>query len=630
MKKSIFGIFCTVLLLLLAVSCDTGSPAAPIGPPSGPQGLVLQVVNETSVLLTWTDAAEGETGYSIYWSTDAAKPVAPNTQIAADSTSFTAGGLTPLTLTHFWVTAYDDNGESEAATGSIMPGPVPLAPAGLLITSSDTGLSLSWTDNSTDETGFNVYWSQTGIKPAGTGAQLAAGTVSYAVPGLSAYTSYHFWVEAYNGYGASTDITAAGAFGAAPLAPTDLTVTGTTYRIDLAWTDNAANESSYEIFISTDGNKSAASAVSLPAGATSYGMTQILANTTYSVWVEAKNIIGSSADASGSASTLIKSFKELWVDGGGTVHMAIFTLGDETGFNFYWSDSASTMGTAHPVTATSGAGSDLHYWELIGGLDSSKTWYFWAEALKGPDSLLVSGTIGKGPLMTDPLICTVIGDNQVNLEWMNTTGESGYGIYWSTTDTRPVNPGASVPADVGAYSVTGLDPGTTYYFWVAAFSQGIGGNGFPGAAVANSAKTTGINYGPNLAQNMTATASSGTAGLAVDGNTGTRWETDWAGAGATLPAWITIDFGSNTSFRIVKFRWEAAYAKSYQIQVSTNGTDFTNVYSTTSGGGDITTHVESVDLGTAQTARYIRMYCTERGLGPYGPSLWEFEVYNPL
>src|SRR5947209_5391721 len=87
----------------------------------------------------------------------------------------------------------------------------------------------------------------------------------------------------------------------------------------------------------------------------------------------------------------------------------------------------------------------------------------------------------------------------------------------------------------------------------------------------------------NLALNRPVVASStegaGTpATAAVDGNTGTRWSSAFAD-----PQWIRIDLGATTSITSVGLNWEAAYAKSYQIQTSNDAATWTTIYSTTTG-----------------------------------------------
>lgn len=124
----------------------------------------------------------------------------------------------------------------------------------------------------------------------------------------------------------------------------------------------------------------------------------------------------------------------------------------------------------------------------------------------------------------------------------------------------------------------------------------------------------------NLALNKPATASSTQAGLppsmAVDGNTSTRWGSD-----SSDPQWITVDLGSVQTVSRVVLNWEAAYAKNYQIQTSNDASNWTTLYTTTTGDGG------TDDLiGLNGSGRYVRMYGTARGT-LYGYSLWEFSVY---
>jgi len=82
-----------------------------------------------------------------------------------------------------------------------------------------------------------------------------------------------------------------------------------------------------------------------------------------------------------------------------------------------------------------------------------------------------------------------------------------------------------------------------------------------------------------------------------------------------------VDLGATYNISEVVLYWEAAYGKSYQIQVSSDATNWTTIYSTTNGLGG------TEDLtGLSGTGRYVRMYGTARGT-VYGYSLWEFQVF---
>ncbi|MEM7294783.1 MAG: discoidin domain-containing protein, partial [Pseudomonadota bacterium] len=106
---------------------------------------------------------------------------------------------------------------------------------------------------------------------------------------------------------------------------------------------------------------------------------------------------------------------------------------------------------------------------------------------------------------------------------------------------------------------------------------------------------------------------------AVDANTGTRWSSQYSD-----PQWIEIDLGNRYSIERVRLNWEVAYARSYTIEVSDDGSNWTTIYSTSNGDGGIDNLT-----GLTGAGRYIRLYGTQRGTG-FGYSLWEFEVYGSL
>ncbi len=131
--------------------------------------------------------------------------------------------------------------------------------------------------------------------------------------------------------------------------------------------------------------------------------------------------------------------------------------------------------------------------------------------------------------------------------------------------------------------------------------------------------------GTNIALNRPATASShqptGPTGpqlpsYANDGNFTTRWASDWSD-----PQWLQVDLGSVQSFNHVQLGWEAAFARSYQIQTSNDGSSWSTIYSTTTGDGGFD------DLNLAGSGRYVRVNGTVRGT-TYGYSLWELGVYR--
>lgn len=125
-----------------------------------------------------------------------------------------------------------------------------------------------------------------------------------------------------------------------------------------------------------------------------------------------------------------------------------------------------------------------------------------------------------------------------------------------------------------------------------------------------------------LSQGRPATASSTEnasfpATAAVDGDPGTRWSSAFAD-----PQWLQVDLGSVQQISRVTLTWEAAYAKAYQIQTSTDAANWTTVHSTSTATGG------TQNLTVTGSGRYVRILGTTRAT-PYGYSLWEFQVYGP-
>jgi hypothetical protein len=129
----------------------------------------------------------------------------------------------------------------------------------------------------------------------------------------------------------------------------------------------------------------------------------------------------------------------------------------------------------------------------------------------------------------------------------------------------------------------------------------------------------------NIAKGKTASASTTQSGnpasAAVDGNMNTRWSSL-----DSDPQWIKVDLGATYNLIGAKIVWEAAFAKKFSIDVSSDDENWNAVYNTITGTGGTSSYSFNA------TARYIRMYSTQRNNQSqwWGNSIYEFEVYGTL
>jgi hypothetical protein len=111
---------------------------------------------------------------------------------------------------------------------------------------------------------------------------------------------------------------------------------------------------------------------------------------------------------------------------------------------------------------------------------------------------------------------------------------------------------------------------------------------------------------------------------AGDGLTTTWWRSIGSLSWSTQTQWLQVDLGSaQTINKAVVYWYSSYYARAYRVQVSTNGTTWTDVYSTSSGTSGTKTH-----SFTATSARYVRVYCTTYATSS-GYAISELEVWTP-
>jgi hypothetical protein len=234
--------------------------APPADPPAAPTSLVGEAVSPWQIELTWGDNSDNETAFALFrksgdsdWTRIAV--------LSANTTRYTDRGLTPETGHTYRVRAAHDTAASAWSNeAEVTTPPDPLAPpAGLVATPvSRIRINLTWTDNSTSETGFEIQ------RKSGSGGFWRIATVGPNVTtfsdrdqvnttsgGLLQRRVYSYRVRAIGDSRMSAwsnEASATTEFLQPPAAPTDLVVSpieGFSTKLLLTWTDNSDRETSF-------------------------------------------------------------------------------------------------------------------------------------------------------------------------------------------------------------------------------------------------------------------------------------------------------------------------------------------------------------------------------------------------
>jgi FtsP/CotA-like multicopper oxidase with cupredoxin domain len=332
------------------------TPAARLVSPTITAGLTLNAPTNataaaapTGIKVGWTDASKNETGFEVVRNvakldltgkpqsdatglplSDGTAPVVVSpavTATTANTTTGTVGSFIDTTaafgVTYFY-TVSAVNGTARSPVAYTAPSTItetivsPSTPTAVI--TNGTTITVTWTDLSTNETGFNVArsadgggtWTALGatvptVARTGTATTGTNTAVSYADKLGAVYGSYIYQVTAVNTgavvSGTSTPVLSAPVDFNLPAAPIGLTATAGavgSLAVTLNWTDVATNETGYSVQRATDaaftkGLVTTAVPGAVASGPASYVVTGLKKGTKYFFRVAATNVVGTSA-----------------------------------------------------------------------------------------------------------------------------------------------------------------------------------------------------------------------------------------------------------------------------------------------------------------------------------------------
>lgn len=281
--------------------------------PAAPSNLAASAASATSISLMWTDNSTNETGFKVERSTSSLGPYTQITLTPANTAAYSDTGLTASTTYYYQVRATNSAGDStfSVAASATTPASVtaPAAPTNLVATaSSTTSIGLSWTDASTNETGFKIERSTSASGTFSLIATNSANITNYSDTGLSAGTAYYYRIRATNSAGDSANTAVATATTPAavtiPAAPSGLVATATsTSGIGLSWTDNSNNETGFKLERSTSSGGTYTLIGTNAANAVTFSDSGLAASTAYYYRVRSTNSAGDSANTTVASAT---------------------------------------------------------------------------------------------------------------------------------------------------------------------------------------------------------------------------------------------------------------------------------------------------------------------------------------
>ncbi len=280
------------------------------GVPAAPSNLGAASTGQDSIQLTWQDNSSDEDSFDVQYSEDNGSTWAHVGTASANVTTYNISGFSAGTHYCFRVSATNNNGSSgwsnTACATTDGGGSIPAAPSGLFASQyNETTAELTWSDNSNNETAFNVYMEMDFAERQFVGLVDCNGTqpceLGYVI-NLVPTSHYCFYVTAYNDYGESGFSNSACLTieqnGTIPNAPTGLEASAyDSATVDLYWIDHSDNEDGFNFYMEEDyGSISYVGSVSCGSDQPcEYAqIINLLSSTHYCFYVSAYNTVGES------------------------------------------------------------------------------------------------------------------------------------------------------------------------------------------------------------------------------------------------------------------------------------------------------------------------------------------------
>ena len=471
---------------------------------AAPSGLAATAVSSSQINLSWTDNSTNEDWFEIDRAMNSAFTSGLTTfTVGSNVTSYQSAGLTESTTYYYRVrsTIGGSNDSTNSATASATTQAVaaPTAPSGLgATTASSSQINLSWTDNSGNETGFEIDRATNSAFTSGlTTFTVGSNVTSYQSTGLTESTTYYYRVRST--IGGTNDSTSSSTASA---------TTDSGGSTQVTYYSVASHDGYIVEFSENSGTGDTAMSNVTDSGIrigdrASPANAQVLSVVSFDTSSIPDNATITSATLRLRRYTVYGTSPASWggelradiKGGGGFDGSTALAAGD------FQATADATNVAQLSVPSTNGSwaegtlGSGLSYINLAGttqfrvyfqvddnnnSTDDQMVFYPGENGSGYQPELVITYTTGPvAPTAPSNLVTTAVSTNQINLSWTdNSTNEDGFEIdrALNSTFTSGLTT-VTVGANVTAYQSTGLSSGTTYYYRVRSTIGGANDSG---------------------------------------------------------------------------------------------------------------------------------------------------------
>jgi len=458
--------------------------------PTAPAPLTGATPTITTATVAWPGRPGDKDGYILQRQTGACTADNPNPwgqaiSLAATATGYTDINLVPGTSYCYRIQSYRESDTTVSRWNQVtITLPPAFAPSGLTATAAlTTQVNLSWTDNTTGETGFRIERCALATCAdtdfAQTGSIRPANSTSYNDVDACPATVYHYRVIAVGtGWESAPSNVFTAQMTATPAVPLLTATRWSEAQVNLTWSDGNTDQSGYNIERSPDGTTYAPLATALSGSLRAFSDTTATPGATNYYRLTAYRTAScgwSSASLPQSVVTTIFEPNNVAATANSTTQITL-TWSDrsasETGFKILRCQGGGcTPGGATLFTTTANATSYID-----SSVTENTTYNYQVVATSSAaawDSMASARVERATPAATSPLLVSVsrVSEAQTNISWSDSnTDRSGFRLW------RCSGPSCSNFAQVGgtitsplSFNDSGLAPNTSYTYYVETF-----------------------------------------------------------------------------------------------------------------------------------------------------------------